>query len=455
VDIVHRFSNRPQDRGSGLRWDIQNLCDGVEEGLRACAGLAPGGIAAVGVDGWAVDYVRLTAEGRPVGDPFCYRDERTLTAEREINSRISVERLYALTGIQHLRINTLYQLYADGLTGMDQRTPWTNLPEFILHYLGGRRVAEYSNATHTQLLGFKDRAWCGEIFAAAQLQREAAPPIVPPGSDLGRMGKRLASLPAFRETRLIAPACHDTASAIAGIPAEGEDWAFISSGTWSLVGAVLDAPCLSDLARTLNFSNEGGVGGKTYFLKNINGMWLLRQCIEQWQSRGATWSVPQLIAACVSLSPPAALIDVDDPPFLLPGDMPGRINAHLDARGGARLSLDPANAPEMANLIFHSLASRYAEVLRDLSKISSKRLKRVYVVGGGSQNSLLNRLTAKTTGLEIVSGSSESTTVGNFAVQLAALEGNFSEHTGVSSAAVTKWAAAIGQTVAWRDRQNA
>ena len=379
-----------------------------------------------------------------------------MKAEREINSRISAERLYALTGIQHLRINTLYQLYADGLTGMDPKTPWINLPEFVLHYFGGRRVAEYSNATHTQLLGLKERDWCDEIFEAVQLRREAAPPIVPPGSDLGRVGKQLASLPAFRATNLIAPACHDTASAIAGIPAEGEDWAFISSGTWSLVGAVLDAPCLSDLARALNFSNEGGIGGKTYFLKNVNGMWLLRQCIEQWQRQGVAWSVPQLIEACASRDTPASLIDVDDPQFLLPGDMPGRINAHLGGRGGARLSLDPAKAPEMANLIFHSLASRYAEVLRDLTRITSKQLKRVYVVGGGSQNSLMNHLMASTTGLEFLSGSTESTTIGNFAVQLAALEGNFSESAGVSSAAVTKWATTIGRPVAFRDRsQNA
>jgi rhamnulokinase len=444
IKIVHRFSHRAANQGNGLRWDIRNICTGVEAGLRACADLAPSGIAAVGVDGWAVDYVRLNPQGQMVENPFCYRDERTLKAEREINSRISVERLYALTGIQQLRINTLYQLYADGLEGMDQNTPWINLPEFILYYFGGRRVAEYSNATHTQLLGLTDHAWCEEIFAASQLPLEAAPPVVPPGSNLGPVGKRLASLPAFRETRLIAPACHDTASAIAGIGAEGEDWAFISSGTWSLVGAVLDAPCTSDLARRLNFSNEGGVGGKTYFLKNVNGMWLLGQCIEQWKAQGELWTVRQLMEACSSLAPPGSLIDVDDPPFLLPGDMPARIDEHLRRRGGTQLLGSPAKAPEIANLVFHSLAFRYAEVLSDLSKTISKPLKRVYMVGGGSQNLLLNRLTAKASGLEIVTGSSESTTIGNFAVQLAALEGNFSDPAGVSSDAVTKWARVLG-----------
>jgi rhamnulokinase len=335
---------------------------------------------------------------------------------------------------------------------MDQNTPWINLPEFILHYFGGRRVAEYSNATHTQLLGLRDRAWCEEIFAASQLPLEAAPPVVPSGSSLGAAGKRLAWLPAFRETKLIAPACHDTASAIAGIGAEGEDWAFISSGTWSLVGAVLDAPCVSDLARHLNFSNEGGVGGKTYFLKNVNGMWLLGQCIEQWKSQGEAWTVPQLIEACTSLAPPDRLIDVDDPPFLLPGDMPARINEHLRRRGETALLGGAAQAPQIANLVFHSLASRYAQVLSDLSKTIGKPLKRVYVVGGGSQNSLLNRLTAQASGLEIRTGSSESTTVGNFAVQLAAREGNFSDAAGVSSEAVSQWARVLGeQRGAFRD----
>jgi rhamnulokinase len=442
IEVVHRFSNNAIDQENGLRWDLQNICAGVEDGLRACAALVPSGIAAVGVDGWAVDYVRLNHQGQPRENPYCYRDERTIEAERKVNARISVERLYELTGIQHLRINTLYQLYADGLQGMDQSIAWTNLPEFVLSFLGGRRVAEYTNATHTQLVALNERNWCNEIFEASQLQLRAAPPIVPPGSDVGNLSGCLASLPAFDNTKLIAPACHDTASAIAGIPAQGDDWAFISSGTWSLIGAVLDAPCVSDLARRLNFSNEGGIGGKTYFLKNVNGMWLLRQCIEQWQKEGESWTVPQLIEASSSLAAPASQIDVDDPEFLLPGDMPARINDRL-TRSGAR-SGTHATAPEMANVIFHSLASRYAEVVRALAKITGKRLKRIYVVGGGSRNSFLNDLTLKATALEILAGSTESTTIGNFAVQLAVLAGNYSPRIGVSCQEVTKWASTLG-----------
>jgi rhamnulokinase len=444
IEIVHRFSSNLVDQGNGLCWDIRNICTGVEQGLRACAALVPSGIAAVGVDGWAVDYVRLNDQGEPRGNPFCYRDERTVRAEQEVNARISVDRLYELTGIQHLRINTLYQLYADGLSGMDQSIAWTNLPEFILSFLGARRVAEYTNATHTQLVALSDRTWCNEIFAASQLQLRAAPPIVPPGSDVGNLSGNLASLPAFGKTKLIAPACHDTASAIAGIPAQGDDWAFISSGTWSLIGTVLNEACVSDLARRLNFSNEGGIGGKTYFLKNVNGMWLLRQCIEQWRKEGESWTVPQLIEACAALAVPESLIDVDDPEFLLPGDMPSRINDRLRRKGKA-VSDAPLKAAAMTNVIFHSLASRYADVIRDLSKITGIRFKRIYVVGGGSRNSFLNGLTSKATGLEIVTGSTESATIGNFAVQLAVLAENSSFRKGVSAQEVIKWANVLSE----------
>ena len=242
TQVVHRFPNAAKADETGLHWDLGAICRGVEDGLRACAQLAPAGIAAVGVDGWAVDYVRLGADGKPVGNPFCYRDERNLAAQRRVHSRISPQRLYQLTGVQILSLNTLYQLAADRDT--DQSLPWINLPEFVMHWLGAGRFSEYTNATNTQLLGFRDQTWCPEIFAAAGLKLNAAPPLVRPGTEIGCVRGALSSLPAFRETKLIAPACHDTASAIAGIPAQGGDWAFISSGTWSLVGCVLDSPCV-------------------------------------------------------------------------------------------------------------------------------------------------------------------------------------------------------------------
>jgi rhamnulokinase len=453
IRLIHRFANSARDQGNGLRWDIAAIEAGVEEGLRACAQLAPGGIVAIGVDGWAVDYVRLGPGGQPVANPFCYRDERTVESQNLVHCKISPQRLYELTGIQILTLNTLYQLRADGDT--EQTVPWINLPEYLLHALGGSRVSEYTNATHTQLLGVDDHAWSPEILKAAGLDVNAAPPLVNPGTDIGKLQGPLASLPAFRDTRLIAPACHDTASAIAGIPAQGDDWAFISSGTWSLVGCVLTAACVSEAARQKNFSNEGGVGGRIYFLKNVNGMWLLRQCIEHWRSQGQTWTVEKLVEASANLDAPEGLLDVDDYDLLLPGDMPARINAQLKRSGQNAIPEGAGMAPTMTSLVLHSLAARYAAVLESATSISGKTFKRLYIVGGGSKNNVLNQLTARATGLQVLTGSTESATVGNFAIQLAALEGKYTNDIGVAADAVAEWAGiladqpidAIGNTI--------
>jgi rhamnulokinase len=438
IRLVHRFANSARTEGNSLRWDIAAIEEGVVEGLRACAKLAPEGIAAIGIDGWAVDYVRLGPGGQPAANPFCYRDERTLKSQTLVHSRISPDRIYQLTGAQILTLNTLYQLRADD--DAEQNLPWINLPEFLLHRLGARRVSEYTNATHTQLLGVEDHAWSPEIFGAAGLEVSAAPPLVNPGTDIGQLQGPLASLPAFRDTRLIAPACHDTASAIAGIPAQGDDWAFISSGTWSLVGCVLNSACVSEAARQKNFSNEGGVGGRTYFLKNVNGMWLLRQCIEHWRSQGQPWTVEQLVDASANVDAPEGLLDVDDPDLLLPGDMPGRINAQLKRSGQTAIPEGGGMAPKMTTLILHSLAARYAAVLENATSISGKSFKHLYIVGGGSKNSVLNQLTARATGLQVLTGSTESATVGNFAIQLAALEGKYTNDVGVAANAVAEWA---------------
>jgi rhamnulokinase len=283
IEVIHRFPNAPIHTSAGLHWDIEAILDGVKAGLVRCAQAANSAIHSVAVDGWGVDYVRLDEDGRQLANPFCYRDERTLRAEKEVHQILSPETLYSLTGIQILRINTLYQLYADGLAGIDPKPRWLNLPEFITHRLGGRPVSEYTNASHTQLVGLGTQRWCDEIFQALGLAREAAPEIVPTGSVVGSLRGDLAELSRFRETQLIAPAAHDTASAIAAIPAVGEDWAFISSGTWSLVGTVLQRPCVTEEARRMNFTNLGVVGNTICFLRNVNGLWLLSQCREEWE----------------------------------------------------------------------------------------------------------------------------------------------------------------------------
>jgi rhamnulokinase len=443
MTLVHRFANAPRETEGGLHWDLGMIEAGLEHGLRQCAATATEGVRSIAVDGWAVDYVRIDAEGKAVADPFCYRDERTIQAERSLHHKIGREKLRELTGVQLMRINTLYQLHADAMQELSLGRQWLNLPEYILSRWGGARIAELTNATHTQMVELGGRQWCGEIFHAANLELASAPKIVPPGTEIGRLSGPLAELPAFRDTVLIAPACHDTASAIAGIPATGYDWAYISSGTWSLVGTLLAQPLNSLSACEDNFTNLGAVGGRICFHKNVNGMWLIRQCIEHWAETGRVWTVPELTAVAETIVMPNGLLDVDDPNLLLAGRMPERINAQRSRNGFEPLDERPENAAVFASLIFHSLAARYAEVLNRVMFHTGKRLKRLFIVGGASQNDFLNRLTEHATGLEVFRGSAESSTVGNFAVQLAVLEGARNAMTGVCAEEVSRWAACL------------
>ena len=440
IQLVHRFPNNPREIDGGLRWDLNCIVNGVEEGMRKCASLAPEGIRSVAVDGWAVDYVRVDAAGQPLADPFCYRDPRTTKAERSAHRKCSQERMRELTGVQILSINTVYQLHADALAGLPEGQQWLNLPEYLLSHWGGARVAEYTNATHTQLVELYKKQWCREIFQALSLDLASAPKIVPPGTELGKLAGPLADLPAFADTTLIAPACHDTASAIAGIPATGNDWAYISSGTWSLVGTLIEQPRNNAAAQADNFTNLGAVGDRICFHKNVNGMWLIRQCLDEWRLRGKDWPIAELCTIAEQVPCPEGLLDVDDPDLLLPERMPHRINAQRARRGYSHLDESPTNAPVFASLIFHSLATRYAKVLDRVAMHTGKKLKRLFIVGGGNQNAFLNRLTQQATNLEVFRGSPESSTIGNFAVQLAVLDGSRDSVTGAFAEPVARWA---------------
>ncbi len=459
IQLVHRVPNAPVSSAGHLRWNLSLLCAAADEGMRRCAEIATEGIACVGVTGWAVDYVRLNADGpaarpdstrlTPIADPFCYRDPRTGPAMEALHARIPADRLYALTGIQVLPLNTLYQLYADGMAGIPRDLPWLNLPEYMLYRWGAKPIAEYTNATHTSMVAIGKQKWSKEIFEAAGLDLSAAPEIVAPGSVVGRLQGPLAELDALRDTLLIAPACHDTASAIAGIHAQGDDWAYISSGTWSLVGTLLDQPCAGLESAQLNFTNEGWIGGRICFLRNINGLWLQDQCIEAWKADGEHRTAEQLIEAAAALPSPQALLNVDDPQLLAPGRMPDRIAMQLERTGvDARPFLSSPSA--MINLILHSLATRYTTVLHQIETLTSKQFHRLYVVGGGSKNVLLNRLTQQATGMELMCGAQESSTLGNLSIQIAAKEkmhrgpaGEYRggvEQNGVGHKAVSLWA---------------
>lgn len=438
VQLVHRCSNGPVQREDGLHWPLDGIVEGVEEGLRRSAELAPEGVRSIAVDGWAVDYVRLKEDGTPVAEPFCYRDERNVRAVEELHKKIAPERMREITGIQQISINTLYQLYADLQAGYAP-SRWVNLPEYMLARWGAEPVAEFTNATHTQLIDIHTREWSREIFREAGLNIEMAPRIVPPGTRLGKLRGPLQQLAAFQDTELIAPACHDTASAIAGIPALGDDWAYISSGTWSLVGALTSQPIDGPEVRADNFTNLGAAGGANCFHKNVNGMWLLKQCESYWAAQGFEPGITELLRSCEGVSAPATLLDVDDPDLLLMGEMPQRINRQLVAKGAKPLDESPAGAPEFVSLILHSLASRYAEVLARVKKHAGKDLRRLFIVGGGSRNAVLNRFTAEATGLEVCCGSVESSTLGNFAIQIAALEATCSPESKDFAAEIYGW----------------
>jgi rhamnulokinase len=423
IDLIHRCSNGPVARGNSLHWNLEHLLKNVWMGLRLCAERTSTSIASIGVDGWAVDYVRLNDNGIPIGDPFCYRDERTLASEVTLEEACPAAFLYRQTGVQPLRINTLYQLVADQRAGVPAHYRWVNLPEYTLSQLGGRLVAELTNAAHTGLLDAHRNAWNKDVFECAGLDLHAAPELVPTGTDIGDVSSALRDLRPFAETRLIAPACHDTASAVAGIPAHEEDWAYISSGTWSLPGTLLDQPVISDKARSAGFTNLRAAGGQHCFHKNVNGMWLLKQVQMHLCPDGNAWSMPELIAAAEQIPSPRSLLDVDQPALLLPGNLASLINQQLLEQGISVIQEDAASLPVFANLIFYSLAHRYGEVLSDMAQLTGRQLERIYIVGGGSLNPLLNRLTAEATGLPLSCGVVESSTIGNFAVQLAALEG--------------------------------
>lgn len=422
ITLVRRVANQPYDSGTGLRWDFERICDEIDIGLRECAERVGVPIDAIGVTGWAVDYVRLDAEGKPTSAPFCYRDARTREAMEAVHALVPESELYSIAGTQIQPINTIYQLYADKLAGIPASAPWVNLPEYMLHRLGAPRIAEYTNATHTGLIDLATRDWSGRLFKQLGLDRRAAPELVDTGTVLGPLRGTLTALAAFETTQLIAPACHDTASAVAGMPVVSDaPWAYLSSGTWSLLGTLLPAPLQTSSACARGFTNLGGAGGKILFHRGIPGMWLLRQCLNVWNQTRA-WSLQELIAEARKLPAPGTLLDLGDPALALTGDMTVRINEQRVRCGLPPLSRAPEAAPYYANLIFHSLAGGYASLLDDLELLTGRRPEYLYVAGGGSRNEYLNALTASATGVPVHRCSVESATLGNLAIQWARLE---------------------------------
>jgi rhamnulokinase len=448
VEVVHRIANGPARRGDSLCWPLNQILAGLEEGLRKAAAAAPEGVASIGVDSWSVDYVRLAPDGSMLCEPFCYRDERTAAIKEAADRIIAPFDLYQRTGTYPLKINSVYQLMADAAASeengqrIDKRAPWVMLPEFVLYWLSGQRVAEYTNATHSGLVNLKTGDWDRELFEMLGLAIEAAPPIVATGTVLGPMTGPLTRLDAFRATQIIAPATHDTASAIAGIPTDLSSAAYISSGTWSLAGTITQVPVTTRHAFDAGYTNIGAAASGLLFHSLINSMWVLKKCMDSWAAEGRAWNIEELVQKAAACNLTTGVLDMDADALMLDTDMPRRINSELTRLGFDAISDVAGNEPLFARTIFESLALRYASATANLEKMLGRKLERIHMIGGATRNKLLVGLTEQRTGLKVEIGETESSTVGNLAVQLAASDG---KGDAVTPTAVREWAKQVCQ----------
>jgi rhamnulokinase len=436
VEVIHRIPNGPVHEGNSLHWPLDSILAGLEAGLEKAAFAAPEGIASVAVDCWGADYVRLTPDGRRLYEPFCYRDERTVASKEAADLLIAPFDLFRRTGALPMRLNDIYQLCADSAAGVDPAAPWVSIPEYILHWLGAPRVAEYTRATHTGLVNLQTGDWDRELFGLLGLDIDAAPPVVHAGDVVGRLQGRLASLDAFKETELIVPGCHDTASAIAGIPTSLENTLYISSGTWSLVGTRTAVACTTRQAFDAGYTNLGAATGDLLFHSVINSMWVLKQCMDGWAAEGRPWQIEKLVQEAAVRST-GGVLDMDAETLMLDSAMPQRINGELKRLGFDEIPDVAGNEPIFARTIFESLALRYASATANLEKMLGRKLDRIHMIGGATRNKLLVELTEQRTGLTVEIGETESSTIGSMAIQLAASEAKGER---VTSEAVREWA---------------
>ncbi len=414
VREVSRFRNDMVQVRGGLYWNVIHLFEEVLQALSVCASDETGSLESIGVDTWGVDFGLLAADGTLLGLPVCYRDRRTEGAVEEFLERLPRERVYELTGIQFLALNTLYQLFAmarDGSPLLEVASDLLFMPDLMNYLLTGQKKNELTIASTSQLYDPRRREWAGEIFEALGVRPAIMQDIVSPGSVVGELDEEVSQSTGSPPLRVVATASHDTASAVAAVPAEGRDWAYISSGTWSLMGVESEAPIITDDALAMNFTNEAGVGGTFRVLKNIAGLWLLEQCRKVWE-REQPCTYEELMGAAQASSF-NSLIDPDHGDFLNPSDM-------LEAiRNFCRRSRQPEpNVPgDFARCIFASLALKYRLVLDQLRRIYQPSINRIHVIGGGARNGLLCQLTADATGLPVLAGPAEATAIGNILVQ--------------------------------------
>ncbi|GIH02136.1 carbohydrate kinase [Rhizocola hellebori] len=402
---VARFPNIPVTVGATLHWDVLSLYRSILEGLRQA-----GPVDSIGVDSWAIDYGLLDADGKLLGNPVHYRDTRTDGVMERVLREVPAEELYPATGLQLLPFNTIFQLVAARDTAqMAAARTLLLIPDLIGYWLTGQIGAERTNASTTQLLDVTDGKWSAQLATRLGIRPAILPPLREPGDRLGVLGKEtgLGGVP------VTTVASHDTASAVIGVPAQGQRFAYISCGTWSLAGVELDAPVLSQESRLANFTNEVGIDGTIRYLRNVMGLWLVQECQRVW----GVDDVEPLLRAAAQVTPLRAVIDPNEPSFLAPGDMPARIGEACRRLGQSA----PQTQAETVRCILDSLALAHMSTLDDAQRLSGRAVDVVHIVGGGARNDLLCQLTADACGLPVLAGPVEATALGNILVQARSL----------------------------------
>lgn len=411
VEELHRFQNPGVNLLGGLYWDVLGLYREMLTGLGAGASSRP---VSLGVDTWGVDFALLNRAGELVGNPRHYRDSRTDGKMAEAFELVPRETIFASSGLQFMEINSLFQLFAmRGTPELDAAETFLMMPDLFHYWFTGRKACEFTDASTSQCYDPTGGSWAYPVLEALGLPTRIFGEVVEPGTDLGALRPSVARECGLPAMRVVAPGAHDTASAVAAVPAAGGDWAYLSSGTWSLLGVETSRPHVTPEVLAKNFTNEGGVCNTTRLLKNICGMWLLEECRREWARQGARTDYDDLLAAASASPAFQSVVDVDAPEFIAPGDMPGRI-AEACRRHGQPA---PATPGQFVRAILESLALKYRGVLADLAGITGRRPAVLHVVGGGSRNELLCQYAADACGIPVVAGPVEATAMGNAVMQ--------------------------------------
>lgn len=417
---LHRFSNIPVRLNDGIHWDILRLWNDILDGLTIAGKQANGKLSCLGLDTWGVDYGLLDKKGSLIMNPFHYRDSRTDGMLDLAFSKMSKKKIFFDTGIQFMQLNTLYQLLSMVQVGspvLEIADTFLTMPDLFNYWFTGEKVSEFSIATTTQCYNPNTHDWAGTVLAAMNIPHHLFPPIVHPGKDLGVINNWVSERVGYSDIKVIAPACHDTGSAVAAVPSKDDNYAWISSGTWSIMGINLNEPVINEQSLEYNFTNEGGVGNTFRFSKNIMGLWLIQECRRTWQSQGKDYSYTQLTELASNAPEQNSIIDVDYVDFLKPGDMPKRIRKYLLESN----QVIPEDDGSITRVILESIALKYRWVLDKLEHQTGKKIDTIHMIGGGIQNILLNQLTADATNRKIVAGPIEATAIGNILTQAISL----------------------------------